>query len=236
MKNEEKLKEERLAELLKKADDHPIMKKILAEEADKILEARLLAAAKLRALGEEAAAIIPEREADLAAREAELAKYDEERKVILGKLLVTRTALAQERGRLDRERAAAETILLGNYDPKIDETILFFRDTHEALRVKGINKQNREGEVFVNEKKEMTTYTNAPAIKDALAYCRATTQELEKMKLTPALDLERIEKLKKGIPDADALTEYTAIVKTTQNNLLPRQSSHDWKISRLLKR
>jgi hypothetical protein len=221
---------------LERLDRHPWTQKIREEENLKILEERLLASAKIRSLTEEAERVIPERQAEVDGLVGDLAKYDEGRKVILDKLTTAWIKLAEAKGDLNRERSAAEAALLGNYDPKIDETILFFRDTHEALLGKAINKQNREGEVFVNEKKEMTTYTNAPGIRDALAYCRAAIGELEKMKLTPALDLERIENLKKGMPDADALTEYTAIVKTAQNNLLPRQSWHGGKLSRLLGR
>jgi hypothetical protein len=37
----------------------------------------------------------------------------------------------------------------------------------------------------------------------------AAIKELEGMKLTPALDLQKIEALKKGIPPIDVYTEYT---------------------------
>ena len=52
--------------LLKRIECHPLTQKIREEENLKILEQRLITATKLRALGEEAEAVIPERETELA--------------------------------------------------------------------------------------------------------------------------------------------------------------------------
>lgn len=202
------MEKEKLTELLASAESHPMMQQILAEKAAAILGERLLAAAKLRAAMEDAERVIPERQQEVDALVAHLAEYDEGRKVILDKLTSARGELMKERQRLDWERSHAEAALLGNYDPRIDEAITFFRDRFEGLRVKDINRQQRTGETNIfTEKKEVFVYSNAGAIKNALAYCRAAIDELERMKLTPDLDAERIEALQKGIPDADALTE-----------------------------
>ena len=162
MKKEEKLKEERLAELLKKANGHPITRAILAEEADKILEERLLAAAKLQATIEEASRVIPQRLKEVDALVAHLAEYDEGRKAIRDKLTSARAELMKERQRLDWEQSQATAALLSNYNRCIDETILFFRDRFESLRVKDINKQTRTGETNIyTEKKETFIYSGS---------------------------------------------------------------------------
>jgi hypothetical protein len=201
-------KEERLSGLLKEAEGHPMMKAILAEKADKVLGERLLVAAKLRAATEEAERVIPERQKDVDALVADLAEYDEGRKAVLDKLTAARGELATARQSLEWERSHAEAALLSNYDPRIDEAITFFRDRFEGLRVKHINSQKRTGETNIyTEKQEVFVYSNAAAIKNALAYCRTAIDELERMKLTPHLDADRIEALRKGIPDADELME-----------------------------
>jgi len=203
MKNEEKL-----SGLLKDAEGHPMMKAILADKAAAVLGERLLAAAKLRAAMEEADRVIPERQQEVDAQEAHLAEYDKGRSVILDKLTAAKVELAKARQGLEWERSHAEAALLSNYDPRIDDAITFFRDRFEGLRVKDINTQTRTGETnLFTEKKEVFTYSNAAAIKTALSYCRAAIDELERMKLTPDLDADRIEALQKGIPDADELTE-----------------------------
>jgi hypothetical protein len=201
-------KEEKLSELLKEAEGHPMMKAILAEKAAVVLGERLLVAAKLREATEEAEKVIPERQQEVDALVAALAEYDKGRSVILDKLLVAKVELTKARQSLDWEWSHAEAALLSNYDPRIDETITFFRDRFEGLLVKAINNQTRTGGTnLFTETKEIFTYSNAPAIKNAMTYCRAAINELERMKLTPDLDAERVEALRKGIPDADELTE-----------------------------
>jgi len=101
-----------------------------------------------------------------------------------------------------------EQILIDSADPRIDEGIEFFRDRFESLRVKSIDSQTRTGETnLYTEKKEVFVYSNAAAIKNALAYCRAAIDELERMKLTPDLEGGTGRGATKGIPDENELTE-----------------------------
>jgi hypothetical protein len=214
--------------------------KIEEEEALKVSGERLLAAAKVRATTEEAEKVIPEREAELAAVEAELARHDEERKTIFDRLSMARITLMKERHRFAQERSGAEAVLLSNYDPRIDEAIKFFRDQWEGLLVKSINEQQRAGERNIfTERQKVIVYSNAAAIKNALAYCLAAINELEKMKLTPDLDAELIEVLQKGIPDANEMTEATGEKPLPGSkgvnplHLLPSDSEMDWRMGKL---
>jgi hypothetical protein len=199
---------EKLAELLKKADGHPIIKKMLEEEAERVLYERLLVAGKLRTAIEEAERVITEHQKKVDALVAELAEYDKGRIVILDKLSAAKVELAKARQSLEWERSHAKADLLSNYDPRIDEEIEFFRNRWESLLVKNINEQKRTGERnLVTEKQEVFVYSNVAAIRNVMAYCRAAIVELEKMKLTPALDAKRIEELRKNIPDENEMTE-----------------------------
>lgn len=208
MKKDERDKEEKLAGLLKDAEGHPMMKAIRAEKAAAVLGERLLAAGKLRAATEKAEKVIPERQREVDALVADLTEYDKGRSVILDKLTAARGELVKARQSLDWERSHAEAALLSNYDTTIDDAITFFRDRIESLMVKDINTQTRTGETNVfTEKKEVFVFSNYSAIRDTLAYCRSAIDEIERMKLTPDLDADKIEALRKGIPDADELSE-----------------------------
>jgi hypothetical protein len=239
MKNDTK-EAEKLEELLKKADAHPAIKMIRQEEADKILEERLLAAAKLRELGKEAEEVIPKLQADLAEVEDELKRYDEERKVILDRLSTARVKLAEAKGDLERETRQAETVLLGNYDSGIDEALQFFRDKLDWLRKPGrVNRIGRHAERNIfTMRKTVKEETNLYAIHETLRYCQAAIKELEKMKLTPALDIKRIQAIKDAIPSIDVYQEVTGEkpMERQAPTFIPPSDYEDEQIERLLKK
>lgn len=233
--------EEKLSELLKEAEDHPLMKQILAEKADQVLRDRLLAAARLRAASEAAASVIPELRDKVDALVADLAAYDKGRTVIVDKLQAARGELMGESIRQDLEGSHARADLLGNYDPRIDEAITFFRDRFDGLRGKPITEQKRRGKRnLFKETREMSIFSNAAAVKSALAFCRAAIDELEKMKLLAVPDMDRIEKLKKGIPDADKLSEgrqEKLMEKGPDMGFLAKvEAERDARVNRLLSR
>lgn len=243
MQEHEKKELGKLEALRKTIEASPLTKQIQAEQTAAILGERLLVAAKLRAATEEAEKVIPECQREVDALVAHLAEYDKGRIVILDKLTSARAELMKERQRLDWEQSQASAALLSNYDPRIDDAILFFRDRFEGLRVKSINSQTRNGETnSFTETKEIFTYSNAAAIQNALASCRAAIDELEKMKLLPDLDADRIEALRKGIPDADELTESTGKKPLPGSKGIPfashfkSDSQHDWEVGKLLEK
>jgi hypothetical protein len=190
---------------------HPFTRKIREEREAEILQVRMEAAERLAHSKEEAARVLPELQAaEDAARQA-VKTHDKQRRELEGAIARAAAARAEERLRLEREMAAAERILLENYSEKIDEAIMFFRDRFDALRAKKPSSDRDAGETNIfTLRKEIISYTNYPAIRDALAYCSRAIFELEQMRLSPALDAERIEELKRGIPDADAMTEYSS--------------------------
>jgi hypothetical protein len=195
-------------ETLELLEGHPLTKKIRAERAEEILQVRKEAAGRLGCLKEEASRVLPELQAEEnRAREA-VAAHDEQRKMLLAKVAAAAAVRAEERLRIERETAVAEGVLLSNYDERLNETITWFQDRREALLVKSIDRDTSTGETNIfTMTKEFTTFSNAPAIKDALAYCLAAIRELERMKLAPTLDAERIEALKRGIPDIGEMRE-----------------------------
>jgi hypothetical protein len=104
----------------------------------------------------------------------------------------------------------AEEIILATQDPVIDEAIAFFRAKLDYLR-----SPERIIRKAVGAKKNLFTLSqagreesNLSAVNSALSYCHFAIIELERMKLAPAPDLGKIERIKERIPSIDICTEY----------------------------
>jgi len=238
MKKEEKLKEERLAELLSKADGHPMMKAILAEEATRILKTRQEAAGKIDILEAQLQAL-PDAEEAVSELKAELSILEERQKVLKQKINEKWAALRSEKLNIENEIGRGKIILIESCDPIIDEAITFFQERREVLLRKSPDKQTRRGGVNVfTMTKELTTFSNVVAIKSALFYCLNSIRTLEVMRFEPVLDMARIDELKRNIPDVDAMEESKADkplprVNTDPRILLPLNSELDWKLGKL---
>lgn len=141
------------------------------------------------------------------------------------------------------ENVEAETVLLLNYDERIDETITYFRDRFDALRRKKVDETVHSGERnLFNMTKKLIKFSNYNAIIAALAYCNSAITELENMKLAPKLDQEKIEKLKAGIPKTNAFTETTGekVIPGSKDvnprHLLKSDSQLEWELGKILKK
>jgi len=204
MKENEK---EKLEKLTAEFEAHPMTQALRAEKAAETSANRKAAVARIEdlRLDLEATRIIQKDIDDL---NFKLAVVDREREEIQANIAKKRHFLYKEKADVEADIRQAEKILFGTYDMAIDDAITFFRDRIESLMVKDINTQTRTGETNIfTEKKEVFVFSNYTAIRDALAYCRAAIPVLEKMKLTPEIDLPGIEALKAGIPDPDELRE-----------------------------
>ena len=214
-------------------------RKIREEAAEETLRVRKEAAAKIEGLREEALRVLPELQAEEdRAREA-IKAHDERRKVLEGELARAWTARTKERQRFEWETAAAERILFESYSEKIDEAITFFLDKFDALRRKKAVYDTQGGEVNVLTLTKKSTFTsNARAIEAALRYCLGAIGEIESMKLSLEVDAERIEALKAGIPDADAMREITVEkplppVAPNPRLLFPSDEQQAWSLGKL---
>jgi len=85
--------------------------------------------------------------------------------------------------------------------------------------------------------------TNHDAVIAALRYCMDAVAEIERMKLDPALDVEKIERMKTGIPDIGIFSEITGegpFPKTAADvnprDLLKSDSQIEWEIGKLLEK
>jgi hypothetical protein len=224
--------EEKLSVLLKEAEDSPIMKQLRAEKAAAILATRTEAAGKIEVLKKEQDEAIPRLRAD---RDAKEAKYKEAKAALETagcEFSTVRVALSSENQFFDNAISQQETILFKSADPMIDEAITFFREKLDWLRDSSRISQNARGSEsnIFTEKKMVKVESNLDAILSALRYCQEAVAELERMKLTPALDLQKIEGMKKGIPDIGIFTEYTGEKPVHRVNTV---SQAHWSIGRL---
>jgi uncharacterized protein with PIN domain len=102
---------EKLKELLKKADGHPMMKAILAEEAAEVLAKRQEAAGKIEVLKKEQEKVIPRLQADIEAKEVAYLKAKAALDADLGELQSARATLSSEGQSFDTAIRQQETIL-----------------------------------------------------------------------------------------------------------------------------
>jgi hypothetical protein len=208
MKNSAK-DSERLTELLKKADNHPIVQKIIEEEAAKILEKRKETAAKIQNLEKESNEVMPRLQADLTAKKEQFKKAKETYDAATTEFNKAKATLSSHSFTFSHQNGLLKDILLETADPKIDEAIQFFNDKLKFLRDPSRIHSHALGaeKNFFSMKKKVKAESNYDAVISAMRYCQESIKALEAMRLIPKLDPEKIEALKNGIPNIDIYTE-----------------------------
>lgn len=207
--SESEMKTEKLLETI---NDSPMMIEIRKVEAEETLQKRKTAADKIEVLKKEQSCNLLELQKALKNKEGEYQKAKDTLQAALNQFRAAHRALSGENNRISREIDQQETILLETYNPSIDDAVNFFQDALDALRKPGkIHRIGRPSKLNpINWKKSVRNENNLGAIKAALVYCRNAIGELEKLKLSPVLDCEKIEKLKNGIPSIGIYEEVTS--------------------------
>jgi hypothetical protein len=129
---------------------------------------------------------------------------------LLGKLLHLKRIKKEKIIMIKKDSKEAEEIPFSTCDPAIDEAITFFQEKLDYLRAPGLISRKAIGakKNFFIFNKTVKEENNVRAINSAMSYCYFAILKLERMKLTPALDREKIERIKSGIPSIDVYTEY----------------------------
>lgn len=209
MKEQERKELEKLETLLKETEAHPLIQKFKAEKAAETLVKRKAAADKIKDLELDLQACgVIQREIDELV--LKLAAIDAERLELQNAINKKLSFMWREKSGVEGEIRHELEILYSCYDPAIDEAIIFFNKKLAWLRSPGRIthiKAGSESNLFtdtVTFKEE----SNAAAVRDSLKYCQDAIPALEKMKLTPEIDLPGIEALKAGIPRIDVYKEF----------------------------
>jgi hypothetical protein len=239
MKNDTK-EAEKIKELLKEAGDHPMMKQILAEKAAAVLAKRMEAAGKIEVLKKEREEVIPKLLSDLEGKEAKFNKAKAALDAATDEFWKAKAALSSESHSFNTAVGREEQVLIETAPPEIGAAIEFFQKKLSWLRTPGrINR--RGGSATTNIftlSKELSEETNREAVLSALQYCMAAVPELERMKLEPVLDVEKIERMKAGVPGIEIYSEVTGEkplprVNTDPRSLLPSDDQLNWQLGKL---
>ena len=239
MKEEQRAEMERMEKLAAKIERNPLTKRFREDEAVLILSKRQEAAGKLETLRKEQAEVIPKLREVVKDKEGKYLRLKVDLDAAQDEINLARVALSRENNSFDADIRNEEAILFESADRIIDETIAFFRDKHEALMRKKPNCDTYRGETNIfTMVKTLFSRSNVAAIQNALAYCLSAICELESMKLIPALDVDRIEALKRRIPDIDEMTEVSGErpfprVNTDPRSLLKSDSQLDSELGKL---
>jgi len=231
---------EKLTELLREVEGHPIMQKIKAEKTAEVLAKRQEASARIEALRKEEADIIPRLQADRQEKELKYQKAKNALQAASDEFQAAHRTLSVESDQISREIGRQEQVLIETADPVIDEETTFFRGKLDYLRSPGRISSNglaSEKNIFTMK---ITTHaeSNVDAIHEALRYSMDAIKALEKMKLEPALNIQKIQDLKEGVPDIEVYTESTGEkpmerINTDPRSLLPSDSQMEWEIGKL---
>ncbi len=230
----------KVEKILADLEDHPLTKKIRADEAAETLATRREVAGRIEALRNEQTAIIPKLRNDLKEKEAKYFEAKAATEAAGEEVRAAAAALATENQSFNIDISTSEAALLESADPAIDAAISFFLDTIDELRKPGkINRVGRPTKLNVfTMKRAVTAESNRDAVLGAMGYCKAAIVTLEKTKLLPAVDLERIARLKTAIPKTDVFTEFSGEkaaerINADPRSLLPSDSQMDWTIGKL---
>lgn len=225
--------------LLKTLENHPLTKQILAEKEAETLEIRRDAVQKMTEFRAELEAT-PLPETATEDLRAELSRLEAETERLRREIGTKTAEIWGKRYEIERDIRGAEKVLLQSYDERIDQAIDYFRELHEKIRHTEPSKQKYNGERnLFTETETYSTITNMGAIIKAMDYCRESILELEAMKLSAKLDLDRIEALKAGVPSLDTFEEITGSRPMPGskgvNPLwgLPGDSEYEWSMKKL---
>jgi hypothetical protein len=209
MKATEREALEKAEKLLSTIEKHPLTTKIREDEAAAILTTRQEAAGKIETLRKVQVDSLSKLQAVEKKKEKKLKEAKASMETALNELRTAQAALFRENSDFHSAIGIHERVLLDTYCPEIDEAIQFFRDKLDYLRSPGrINKVGRKDENnLILWKKKTLSESNIQAIHLAIGYCQNAITELEKTKLIPELNLQKIQGLKDGIPSIDIYTE-----------------------------
>jgi len=240
MKAREQAEMEKMEELRKVIEASPLTKQIKMEKATEILAKRKEAKERIAILEAKGKAL-PSIDEAVSEFTAELHILEKRQKILEEEINKKWAGLRSEKFQIENEKQQLEGTLLDTYDPRLDEEIQFFRNKLDFFRSSGrISSDYLKGDRnLFTDTVTITAESNADAVRGGILYCQATIKELEKMKLEPELDLQKIEAIKAGIPDIGVYTESTGKKPLPGSKginprwLLKSDSQLDWTIGKL---
>lgn len=235
---------EEIQKLTSELEKSPAFRKMREEQAVETLAKREKAGEKIKALEKEQAEVVPKLQKDLAAKEDKFHKTKALMDAASDEAKIAKVAVMSQSQSFEKAISKQAEILIETADPALDAAIIFFNKKLSYLRSPGRIDHvagGAERNIFTDTKK-VKAESNVDAVKLALEYCRAAITELEKMKLWPVLDVEKIERMKAGVPSIDVYTEVTGKKPlpgskgVNPRHLLPSDSELGWRRDNLMEK
>lgn len=216
--------------------NHPIFKEIEESKKSEAMDARTKAAAKISELEAERGSTLLYLRTQLEAKQNELQKIQKLNHSMSLEYNKAKSELMGTSCYYDNLISKTKSILIETADPSINAAIEWFNQKLQWLRTPGrANSQVIEVKNHVGTwEKNITSISNRQAILNALTYCQKAIEELEKMRLSPAVDMLYVESLKAGVPDINDFNEITGSkpMVTGQERAIPPS---DFETKRLLR-
>jgi hypothetical protein len=185
------------------------------EQAKLTLAKRQELASKINAIRTEQEAALPKLMTTVVDAEAKfkLAKMEMEAAALA--FNVAKAALSSENNNYDNAVSRMESALHDSCDDRIEDAKKWFDDKLSWLRSPGrITHIANGSQEYRNETTEYYSQTNKPAVLDAMQYCQASIQTLDRLKFAPEYPAEFIEALKNEVPSIDVFTDEANRVAT----------------------
>ncbi|NQT55493.1 MAG: hypothetical protein HQ551_04625 [Desulfobacteraceae bacterium] len=201
---------EDIQKLTAELEKSPAFQKMREEQAVETLAKREEAAGKVKVLEKERDEIIPKLQKVLAEKEARFSQAKAAMDSAMDVAKKAKIALLGKTQTLESTIGRQREILIETSDFALDKAITFFNEKLNYLRSPGRISSKKMGalrNVFTMSK-STREQSNLRAVNAALTFCKAAISALKEMKLEPILDVAKIEKMKKKIPDIDIYTEF----------------------------
>ncbi|MFO8085478.1 MAG: hypothetical protein R6U27_14295 [Desulfobacterales bacterium] len=190
-------------------EKHPLTQKLREDQAREIQKRRQAAADAIEKIEAQEREVLPKLQVEIDKLKAEVKDIEEKSKATRAELDRAGWKKFGEAQRLDREKSAHKDVLLSCYDPELNRATEHFQALYDKLRRVEINEQTRAGKRnLLSLRQNYNLYSNQENIEAALKYCQTAIREIESMKLEPAANYARIERLKRNLPDFNELKEY----------------------------
>jgi hypothetical protein len=221
-------------------EDHPLTKKIKADEVAAILSKRKAAAERIEAIKKEYGNL-PAKQNEIDEMIERIAMLDKDRAELEAAINLKRQAIMIEKNGIESDIKQEEEILLATYDPALDEIEKFFHDKFEELRRPGkvsCRGMDVERNLFTG-KKIVTVESNESAVLAAMQYCRSAIKRVGEMRLLPEFPQEELQKMKDALPSIDVWQEVTGQkpawprIDTDPRSQFRSDSQMDWEIGKL---
>lgn len=195
---------QKMADLFTLIEQSPVGQQIVSEKRQQVIESRRLQVAEITQLDSELTALHESYEKNMVAFDQKISKKKKEMDTLRFEMWQFSEKYRQQKHSIESKRTFMENCLRHDADKDLKQAIEFFKElaneymsgssVHRAMIV---SSDNAYSEFSRKEKFDVAAWKS---IDQIVRYCRDCIHELEEMRSQPAVDFQRIEEMKAGIP------------------------------------